>query len=297
MKKIVITGHSGFIGRHLVQFLKDKYEIIGISKKNPLKKDLDIINIKKDVRKLNLNDLPSNFDCIIHLAGFTDVQYCQENPSKCFDVNIKGTQNMLEMARQKKSKFIFISTSHVYGIPKKLPISETHPTNPISIYAHSKSIGEILCKSYSENYHLDVSIARIFSVYGPLGPPHHVITKIIKHLINKRKLQLGNLFPKRDFIYIQDVISAIYAVIKRTGGFDVYNIGTGKSSSVNEVITNLTKITKKNIKIQTDVSKIRKFEIKEIRSDSSKIMSLGWKPKIELYKGLKMTVQQITNNQ
>ena len=134
-----------------------------------------------------------------------------------------------------------------------------------------------------------MSIARIFSVYGPLGPPHHVITKIIKHLINKRKLQLGNLFPKRDFIYIQDVISAIYAVIKRTGGFDVYNIGTGKSSSVNEVIT--------NIKIQTDVSKIRKFEIKEIRSDSSKIMSLGWKPKIELYKGLKMTVQQITNNQ
>ena len=116
-------------------------------------------------------------------------------------------------------------------------------------------------------------------------------------MINKRKLQLGNLFPKRDFIYIQDVISAIYAVIKRTSGFDVYNIGTGKSSSVNEVITNLTKITKKNIKIQTDVSKIRKFEIKEIRSDSSKIMSLGWKPKIELYKGLKMTVQQITNNQ
>ena len=99
------------IFRSLSQNLKNvRAKIVAVAKKNPLKKDLDIINIKKDVRKLNLNDLPSNFDCIIHLAGFTDVQYCQQNPSKCFDVNVKGTQNMLEMARQKKSKFIFFDT-------------------------------------------------------------------------------------------------------------------------------------------------------------------------------------------
>ena len=186
-----------------------------------------------------------------------------------------------------------MSSSHVYGAPKKLPILEEDETDPVSTYSHSKLIGEMLCKAYSKNYGLDVSIARIFSVYGARSPSHQVITKILNHLIFKKKLKLGNLFPKRDFIYIQDVISAINTLIKQTEGFNVYNIGTGESHSINEVIENLAKITKKNIKIETDVTKINNNEIEEICSDSSKIMSLGWRPKYNLSRGLKQTIQEI----
>ena len=293
LEKILITGHSGFLGQALIKSLKQKYELIGISRKNF---DSDIVNIKKDIRKINIKDIPEDVNCIIHLAGLTDVYYCQENSSKCFDVNVGGTQNMLEIAKQRKSKFIFISSSHIYGNPKKLPILETQKAKPISNYAYSKLNSEILCESYSKNYNLDVSIARIFSVYGPASPPHHVITKIIKNLINKEKIKLGNLFPKRDFIYIQDVVSAIEILVKKTNGFNIYNIGTGNSSSISDLIEILSKITNKNAEIETDISKIRKNEVKEIRSDISKMIKLGWKPKYDLNKGLKLTVKQILKN-
>ena len=293
LEKILITGHSGFLGQALIKSLKQKYELIGISRKNF---DSDIVNIKKDIRKINIKDIPEDVNCIIHLAGLTDVYYCQENSSKCFDVNVGGTQNMLEIAKQRKSKFIFISSSHIYGNPKKLPILETQKAKPISNYAYSKLNSEILCESYSKNYNLDVSIARIFSVYGPASPPHHVITKIIKNLINKEKIKLGNLFPKRDFIYIQDVVSAIEILVKKTNGFNIYNIGTGNSSSISDLIEMLSKITNKNAEIETDISKIRKNEVKEIRSDISKMIKLGWKPKYDLNKGLKLTVKQILKN-
>jgi GDP-4-dehydro-6-deoxy-D-mannose reductase len=293
LEKILITGHSGFLGQALIKSLKQKYELIGISRKIF---DSDIVNIKKDIRKININDIPKNVSCIIHLAGLTDVYYCQENSSKCFDVNVGGTQNMLEIAKQRKSKFIFISSSHIYGNPKKLPILETQKAKPISNYAYSKLNSEILCESYSKNYNLDVSIARIFSVYGPASPPHHVITKIIKNLIDKEKIKLGNLFPKRDFIYIEDVVSAIEILVKKTNGFNIYNIGTGNSSSISDLIEMLSKITNKTAKIETDISKIRKNEVKEIRSDISKMIKLGWKPKYDLNKGLKLTVKQILKN-
>ena len=99
-----MTGHTGFIGQHFVKSLKNKYEIIGISRKSL---DEQIINIKKDVRKITLQDIPEKIDCSVHLAGLNDVVYCQENPSKCFDVNIEGTQKMLEISRQKKCKIYF----------------------------------------------------------------------------------------------------------------------------------------------------------------------------------------------
>jgi GDP-4-dehydro-6-deoxy-D-mannose reductase len=291
LKRILITGHTGFIGQHLVKFLKNKYEIIGISRKSS---DEEIINIKKDVRKITLKDIPKKIDCIIHLAGLNDVGYCQENPSKCFDINIEGTQKMLEISRQRNAKFIFVSTSHIYGIPKKLPISETHDRSPLSIYAYSKLNGEILCESYSKNFNLDITIARIFSVYGPNSPKHHVITKIINHFTKNKKLQLGNIYPKRDFIYVQDLITAIDILIKKGNGFNIYNIGRGESNSIKDIVNIISKITKKNAQIETDASKIRKMEIDEICSDTSKIKELGWRPKYDLKRGLEITIKEIS---
>ena len=129
---------------------------------------------------------------------------------------------MLEIARKHNSKFIYISTSHVYGIPKTLPIKEDHPLNPTSVYASSKLAGEIITQSYGNNYGINTSILRIFSVYGDDSPSYLVTSKIISQLFTKNKISIGNVYPKRDFIYIDDVGSAIELVLRKSHGFNVY---------------------------------------------------------------------------
>jgi len=268
LKKILITGHNGFIGSHLVKSLSN-YSLIGVSEK--IYKKNKITQIKKNITRLTINDIPKDIFCIIHLAALTDVKFCQDNPIKCFDVNINGTLNILEITKQLGSKLIFLSTSHVYGTPKKIPISEEHPTHPESIYSGSKLAGEILCETYSKSYNLDISILRLFSVYGPNSPPHLVTSRIMSQFLSKNPILIGNTFPKRDFIFIDDVINVISYILTNSSGFNIFNVGSGKSYSILDLCNILKKISDKNPKIKSIKSLKRKNEIKEIVSNNSKI--------------------------
>ena len=136
MNSIVITGHNGFLGSNLLsKLILKKSKILGISK--TIKKNDSIKQIKRNILDIEDSDIPKN-SCIIHLAAITDVVYCEKYPKKCHDVNVIGTQKILEIARKKNCSVIYPSTSHVYGVPKKLPIKETHPTNATSVYSESK---------------------------------------------------------------------------------------------------------------------------------------------------------------
>jgi len=287
LKKIVVTGYNGFVGYHLVDTLLKKYEIVGISNTPHTKQN--ILQIRKDIRSITVKELPKNIYGIIHLAALTNVAYCQNHPVHCYDVNVTGTQNMLEVARKIDSKFIFVSTSHVYGIPQKLPIAEDHPKNPTSIYSASKLAGEILAESYARSYGMDVTILRLFSVYGPKSPSHLVTSRIISQLLEKNVIRLGNVHPKRDFVYIDDVVKAMDLVLKKSQGLNIYNVGTGKSYSILDLCNLLRKIARKKILVKSVKSYSRKSEVDEIVSNSSKIRKLGWKPKVELLDGLKIT--------
>jgi len=286
LKKLLITGHTGFIGTHLVKSLSENYELFGVSLNNSPNK---INQIKKDINKVNINDLPKNITSIIHLAALTDIDYCQKNPLECFEINMNGTQNMLEIARKINANFIYLSTNHVYGMPQKLPIRENHPKNPESIYANSKLLGELACQAYSKNYGINVSIIRLFSVYGPNSPKHLVTTKIISQILQNTSIKLGNLYPKRDFIFIDDVISAIKLILRKTSGYNEFNVGTGKSHSISELCAILKKISGSTKKITNIKSKSRKNEIRNIYSNSNKLKKLGWKPTVTLTNGLKET--------
>ena len=167
MKKILVTGHTGFIGSHLVDLLKKNYEIIGLSRNAP--KNPDIVQIKGDIRKITAEKIPKNLDSIIHMAAMTDILYCQNNPIECFDVNVNGTQNMLELAKKTKTKFFYISTHHVYGKPATLPVKETCSQNPSSIYSASKAAAELVSTSYSLSFGFSVPIA-FTSGYGAAAP-------------------------------------------------------------------------------------------------------------------------------
>ena len=290
LNNIVITGYNGFIGSHLVNRLSNKSYIIGIS--NTGNRNFDIKKcIKKDVRHISVADVKEDVHSVIHLAAITDVQYCQLNPGMCFEINVMGTQKMLEFARKKDSKFTYISTSHVYGIPKVIPIKEDHPKNPTSIYAASKLAGEICCESYAQTYGMDISILRLFSVYGLNSPKHLVISKIITQLKSKTEVNLGNLTSKRDFVYIDDVTKAIELVIKKSKGFEIFNVGTGKSTSICDICKIIQEITQKNFTIKSIPSLKRKVDVKNLVSNTYKIRKLGWKPHTDIHKGLAMILQ------
>ena len=208
-----------------------------------------------------------------------------------------ATQKILEIARKKNCSLIYPSTSHVYGIPRKLPIKETHTTNPTSVYSESKIAGERLCEMYSKSYGLNISILRLFSTYGPKNSEYKVESRIITQLLSNRTIKIGNLSPKRDFIYIDDVTRAFQTVIKNLKNFNIYNVGSEKSYSIQEICNILKKLSGKKIPIITDKTKLRKNDTKNVVSDCSKIKKLGWKPKISISKGLELTLNwYITKN-
>ena len=289
MKKILITGATGFIGNYLIPELTKNHKIIGISKKKR-KSSKNFISSSADITKSNLK-VKNQFTDIIHMAAYSDVNYCNLNPIKCYELNVKSTQRMLEIARKKDSKFLFISSSHAYGNPIKQPISENALCNPSTHYASSKRMSEILCETYSKTYGLDIQIARIFSVYGPKSSKSNLIFNIINQMINNSKIILGNTSPKRDFIFINDVIAGLIKIINsKKKGFEIYNIGSGKSTSVENLVKNCFIVSNKKLKIISSKEKKRKNEIMNIQANISKMKKeFNWETEVSLKKGLEIT--------
>ena len=288
MKQITITGHNGFLGSNLLlKLISEKYDITGISK--TIKKNNLIKQIKRNILDIKESDIAKN-SCIIHLAAITNVAYCEKYPEECYKVNAIATQKILEIARKKNCSLIYPSTSHVYAIPHKLPIKEAHPTNATSVYSESKISGEKLCETYSKSYGLNISVLRLFSTYGPKNSEYKVESRIITQLLSNSSIKIGNLFPKRDFVYIDDVIRAFQTVMKNLKGFNTYNVGSERSYSIQEICNILKKLSGKKNPIIVDKKKLRKNDIKNVVSDCSKIKKLGWKPKISINKGLELTL-------
>ena len=286
-----MTGSSGFIGNYLVpQLLNQNYKIFGISKKKQ-KSFKNFISSSIDISKISNSKLQNNFSKIIHMAALSDVDYCNFNPSKCYEINVNGTQRMLEIARKKDAEFIFLSSSHVYGNSKNLPLSETESNQPLSHYASSKKISEILCETYALTYGLNIRIARIFSVYGPNSSKSNLVFNIINQVIHDSQITLGNITPKRDFIFIDDVITGLLDIINsKKKGYDTYNLGTGKSTSITDLINIVLNFSNKKMRIISKKDKIRKNDMLDICADISKMNSdFNWKPKILLKKGLEIT--------
>ena len=289
MKKILITGATGFIGSHLIPELSQNHKIVGISK-NKIKSFKNFTSSSLDITKSNLR-IKNDYSDIIHMAAYSDVAYCNLNPVKCYEFNVKSTQKMLEIARKKDSNFIFLSSSHVYANPIKQPILENSICTPSTHYASSKRMSEILCETYAKTYGLNIQIVRLFSVYGPRSPKSNLIFNIINQIINNSKIILGNTYPKRDFIFVSDVITGLIKILNsKKKGFQVYNLGSGKSISVEDVVKNCLIISNKKLKIISLKEKRRKNEVMNMQANILKMKKeFNWKTEISLKKGLEMT--------
>ena len=295
MEKIIITGSTGFIGNHLIPELSKKYDIFGISK-NKIKSSKNFTSHKIDITKSELN-LKNEFTKIVHMAAYSDVTYCNLNPTKCYELNVKSTQKMLEIARKNDAGFVFLSSSHVYGNQNKNPLSETDACHPLTHYASSKKMSEILCETYSETYGLDIRIARIFSGYGPKSSKSNLIYNIINQMINNSKITLGSISHKRDFIFISDIITGLTEIINsKKRGFRIYNIGSGKSTSIEDLVKTCLNLFCKNQKLISSKKESRKNESLDVYADISKMKSeFNWKPQISIKKGLAITYNYYLN--
>ena len=275
MKKILITGSEGFVGKNLIRYLKNySFQIIEIKDKSF---DLKFNESWKQIEKC---------DYLIHLAGKSFVPKSWEEPARFIENNILLITNALEYCRVNKTKLIFLS-SYLYGNCKKMPIKENAPIEATNPYALSKLLSEKLCYFYKNNFQVNNIILRVFNLYGPGQPKEYLLSKITNQVRYENLIKVDDLSPKRDYVYIDDLCSAIVKAINYKGKEHIFNIGSGKSYSVKEVIDFIQNIygTSFNIK---EKKLIRKNEILNTIADINLAKKeLEWFPIYDLKEGLK----------
>lgn len=296
--KVLITGGAGFIGSAIVpKLLKQGCEIfvldnLSFGQRKFISQIDEAHFFEVDIRdKAMLSTTLSQIQpqIVIHLAAIHFIPYCNANPFETTEINILGTQNLLEAIQELNSvrKIVFASTAAVYPISDGA-VSETHELKPLDIYGLSKLTGEHLCKKFYLESNIDTIICRFFNAFGPNETNPHLIPEIDEQLKNgQRTLKLGNLTPKRDFIHTHDMANAIWQLLSLENvGYDTYNLGRGIEYAVTEVVEAFEKLLNEKIKIEVDASKVRKVERQHLLADVSKLKAIGWEPEHSLEQGI-----------
>jgi nucleoside-diphosphate-sugar epimerase len=283
-KKVIVTGATGFLGKKLCKALKQRNITT-----------LELNSEGHDIADKNYFDqVPDGkYDHFYHLAAKTFVPDSWADPLAFIKTNTLGTVNALEFCKPKNIPVTFVS-AFVYGNVAN-PIQESTVPEPNNPYALSKKLAEDLCLFYERHHKLAITVVRPFNIYGPGQPGHFLIPSIIKQAILNGNVTVGDLAPRRDYIYIDDVTDLLCKMIEnRATG--IFNAGTGNSYSVAEVIGLIEKIIGKKIEIQS-AGNVRKNEIMDtVASISSARDAFDWYPAWTLEKGLMATVQAISAN-
>jgi UDP-glucuronate 4-epimerase len=253
---VLITGGAGFIGSHVASHLLDQGErVIIVDNFNdfydPAIKRRNVLDLKArgslDVRELDILDtegLRRAFDesrpqVVIHLAAWAGVRPSLERPALYSSVNVTGTVHLLELAREfRVPSFIFGSSSSVYGGSRKVPFTEDDPAdNPVSPYAVTKRAGELLCRTYSHNFGLNITCLRFFTVYGPRQRPEMAIHKFARLIWEGREVPVfGDGSSRRDYTYVDDIVQGILSSVRVNPRFAVINLGESQTVSLLELV-------------------------------------------------------------
>lgn len=297
-KKILIFGVNGFVGQYLVQeFLNDDYIVYGsdINSKNMNKniifKKADLVN-EDEINELIYDIQP---DMIINLAAISSVGMSWKNPQLTFSINVLGALNILEAARQlsNKPKIMFIGSSEEYDSSDK-PINEETKLDSNSPYGVSKVTQEKIAEMYSKQYDMKIYFVRPFNHTGVGQNDTFVLPSFCKQVaeIEKSKkggiVKVGNLSAVRDFSDVRDVVRAYKMIIESDYYNTVYNIGSGRAYSIDELLNYIISLSHENISIEIDEKRFRPIDTPYICCDNSKIKEkLGWEPKYTIYDTLK----------
>jgi len=281
--KIAVTGSSGFVGRRLVRKLRElNHRVIEIDRGTGYN-----ITLFEQLRNVE------EFDILIHLAALTFVPHSYKNPRDFYETNVLGTLNVLELCHKYRAKMIFAS-SYIYGSPKYLPIDEGHDVVASNPYSQSKIIGEQLCEGYFRDFGLNVIIMRPFNIYGPGQNTNFLIPSIITQVRSGRVI-LKDPAPKRDFVYIDDVVDAYLKALEyKSNSFEIFNIAYGKSSSVREIAYFIRNLMNEEFEIEFN-GELRRTEILDTVGDISLAKNrLNWQPLYSIEDGLSRLICHTT---
>ena len=303
--KILITGGAGFIGSNLAKKLMDRGDkVVMIDnfndyydpqlKKDRIKKYLkgyDFKLYKGDIRDIRLLDRifkNEKIDKVMHLAALAGVRNSLLDPLEYEDVNVRGTLNLLEMARKYKIKnFVYASSSSVYGNNKKQPFSESDSVDtPISPYAATKKATELLAHVYSHIYGLNTTGLRFFTVYGPWGRPDMALFLFADGISKGNPIKVFNRGKmSRNFTYVDDIVSGTMAVIDADLKCEVMNIGGDREETLMRYIEVLEKNMGK--KAKKKMMPMQPGDVPSTVADIRKLKKLGWKPTTRIEEGIK----------
>ena len=281
--KILITGHSGFIGSYLQKKLeKTEHELI-------------LVDIANGTNICDWQQVKQyeGMDVIVHLANLSFVPASYEQPKKFYETNYLSTLNMLELCRLNNAKMVFFS-SYIYGHPQYQPIDENHPTQAFNPYSQTKVICESLCEGYNRDFKVPITIFRPFNIYGTGQNPDFLIPSIIQQA-KTGKIVIKDDRPKRDYIHVEDIIDAIITAIETENtdkSIQKFNLGSGVSYSVKEIVDMVRGLFDTEIEYIC-THEIRPNDVLDTIADISKIQNeLHWKPSISILEGLKKMVSE-----
>ena len=300
--RVLVTGGGGFIGSHLVKALVEaghQVRVLDNLSTGSIENIADILNaiefVRGDVRDHGIvESAVRSVDAVVHLAALIDVAESVEKPDLYFDVNVRGTYNVVK-ASKNVSTFVFTSSSAVYGEPIRVPIPEDHPLMPKSPYAASKVSGEAFVQAFANQYGFRPVILRLFNVYGPKQSRAYagVIIEFIRRVSRgEPPVIFGDGGQTRDFIHVSDVVEAVMLSLRNEGVRDVFNIGSGEGVTINYLARLILKLMGRE-DLKPIYAPPRPGDIRHSIADITRArMELGFKPKVGLEAGIRDLIRR-----
>jgi len=293
MEKVLITGGTGFAGSHLVSLLKSRGSRVAVLASSGCSKSSDLECYHADVRDADkVSSAIHQFkpNCIYHLAAISSVEFAWKSPRLTYEVNVFGTLNVFEAAMRlaEPPRVLNVSTAQVYA-PSISVLKESSPLAPDNPYAASKAMAEFLSVQFRKRSSGGIVTVRSFNHAGPGQSPDFVLSSIAKQFaeieagVRDPKLILGNLHVKRDFADVRDVVHAYSLLLQKGEVNEIYNVCSGHSRSIEEIVREFESISSINIEIESLPNKQRAGENEVVCGDPTKIRkATGWQPKIPL---------------
>lgn len=298
MHSVLITGGAGFIGRWLAKrcieaghtvCIIDNLSVGALENLMELEGRFEFVQADlSDTERIAQCLQRHSVQTVYHLAALHYIPHCEANPRETFEVNVLGTLSVLEAMRTVGvNRIVFASTGALYP-PLDTPLSEETTLQAQDIYGLTKLHGETTIAYYQNRYGVQPTIVRLFNTYGPYETNPHLLPHIINTLKGgARELTLGNLHPKRDYIYVEDVAEGFYRLGSRPDALGVFNLGTGVEYSVQEAVDILGELLGEPLRVVQDPARMRPVDKPHQRADVSKLeATLGWKPTVSLREGL-----------
>ncbi|HEV2451525.1 MAG TPA: NAD-dependent epimerase/dehydratase family protein [Streptosporangiaceae bacterium] len=297
MKRVLVTGGAGFIGSHLVDSLVDSgHEVLivdnfSLGRHGHLERagsagSLTVID--GDIRSADDLRPVADFapDTVFHMAALHFIPYCNAHPAEALDVNVLGLDRVIRAVRDAPLEtFVFPSSGAIYGF-RDAPWPETAPARPDEIYGISKWLGEqVMARFHEDRPQVRTVVARLFNTYGPRETNPHVLPDIMHRLHEGKAIELGNLWPKRDLIFVTDTAAGIIATVAGGPGLEVFNVGTGTGTAIQDVLQAIEVIRGKPLDVIQVPGRMREGD-GHLISSPHKLQQTGWKPEYDLDAGL-----------